>query len=142
MIHCENCRVWLHEDCLIKATLENLIRASLIAVEDSEETKVEEDQLQKELHEAIEVSSMSKSSPRKPPTSKKRVTKRHTQAVGDSTRHPGYTLNDKLHGELEIKLNAKGDDNITGRLFVVDLEDDRSTPETYPMHCLGCSKKL
>ena len=127
---------------MIKATLENLMTDSLMAAEDSEETKVEEDQLQKELHEAIEVAAMSRSSQRRPPTSKRKVTKQQTQAVGDSTRHPGYTLDDKLHGELEIRLDAKGDDNITGRLFVVDLEDDQSVPKTYPMHCLGCSKRL
>ena len=62
--------------------------------------------------------------------------------MADGTRRLGFTLNDKLHGELEKKLNAKGDDNITGRLLVVDLEDGQSAPTTCPMYCLGCAKKL
>ena len=113
-----------------------------MAAEDSEETKVEEDQLQKELHKAIEVALILKSSLRKSPASKLRVVNEQTQTVIGNTQRPGFILKDRLHGELEMKLDAKGDNNITGKLVVTDLEDERLTPKTYSMHCLGCSRRL
>ena len=127
---------------MIKATLEKIDKDSPAATEDSEKTKVEEDQLQKELHESIEVSSMSRSSPKKPITPRSKAIQDQALNPGGSTRHPGYTLDGKLHGELEKKVDARGDDNITGKLIVLDLEGNRSALRSYHMSCLGCNKEI
>lgn len=156
LVHCVNnvCGKWLHEECLLEDAKERAwARLTNSKASDEANSDTIEVNGNDEAGETIQVAPRTKAKgPRKSQAAvngssraasgKGSLRGRNKAKKGDAEVHPWTGL---LEAKLERKPVAEGEDEsseITGKVLITDLRDDKEQTWKEPLTCLFCRKPL
>ena len=153
LLQCSNeeCKLWLHEDCIIKHALEKATaRTSILNGHNGDETVIGEKGSDVETNGTIEVaqprgkvngfqhSSIEESA-------QKSGARKRGRAPKSKMKSEEESLEGRFTGELEYRSKHKGEatsEEATGQIIITDHHGDEPTTSKVDMQCPKCEKPL